>query len=158
NYFRHVILNGVPVDVPARALVLEFDSSNYNIEQIVHVKAVDDGLAQSTRTVAISHTVLSNDPTFDHAIVSNVEVTVHDNDQRAALVPHLDATVLPPDFVTSPSLGLPVDNPTKVLEGDPLPPAAAVTRQDDYFAVELATAPTGTVRVAINPQDSRVSL
>ena len=31
------------------------------------------------RTVTISHTVLSDDASFDHAIVRNVEVTVHDN-------------------------------------------------------------------------------
>src|SRR5262249_48060315 len=134
----------------------------------IHVKAVDDQLAEGDRTVAVSHTVLSTDPTFDHAIVRNVEVTVHDNDQPAVVVTQLDATVAE-DFspLAYPKYGRPVDGVTKVLEGtsalnppaDPSPPFTAV---DDYFAVELATKPTGTVQVAIKPQDTpqniRVSL
>ena len=42
------------------------------------------------RTVTISHSVLSADPVFNHAIVRNVEVTVHDNDQPGIIVTQLD--------------------------------------------------------------------
>jgi RTX calcium-binding nonapeptide repeat (4 copies) len=170
-YARDVVLNGTLIHVAARAIVLVFDSTNWDKEQYVHVMAVDDSLAEGDRTVAISHTVLSNDPTFDHAIVRNVEVTIHDNDQPAIKVTQLDATVTVPDFIKYPGYGRPVDGVTKVLEGtsplndppDLLPPITAV---DDYFAVELATKPIGTVQVAINPQyldptapkDLRVSL
>jgi hypothetical protein len=91
-YDRDIILNGNTIHVPARAIVLVFDSTNWDKahEQIVHVQAVDDSLAEGDRTVAVSHSVLSDDTSFDHAIVRNVEVTVHDNDQPGVVVTRLD--------------------------------------------------------------------
>jgi hypothetical protein len=164
-YDRDIVLNGQTIHVPARAVVVVFDQNNWKKgvhdpitnpqggEQFIHVMAVNDKLAEGDRTVAIGHTVLSTDPTFDHAIVRNVQVTVHDNDQPAVVMTQLDATT-PVNFGTYPKYGRAIDNTTKVLEGDAVP----LTFVDDYFAVELATAPTDTVRVAVTPQDNRVSL
>src|SRR5262249_33875786 len=90
------------------------------------------------------------------AIVRNVEVTVHDNDQPAVVVTQLDATT-PVNFGLYPKYGRAIDNTTKVLEGT-TPPTVPVTSVDDFFAVELATQPSGTVRVPVSPQDTRVSL
>src|SRR5262249_7392268 len=123
-YARDVVLNGQTIHVPARAVVVIFDSTPWARtgdplhpgvwgEQTIHVKAVDDALAEGDRTVAIGHTVLSTDPTFDHALVRNVEVTVHDNDQPAVVVTQLDATT-PVNFVTYPKYGRAIDNITKV--------------------------------------------
>ena len=138
NYDRDIILNGTPVHVPARAIVLEFDTSNYNKEQIVHVAAPHDGLAQGDRTVAISHTVLSDDASFDHALVRNVEVTVHDIDQSAVVVTQLDSTSLGKGAAKYGTYL--VDNNTIVLEGD------ATTQVTDLYAIELSKAPTSARR------------
>ncbi len=155
DYDRHIVLNGQAIDIPARAIVFVFDSTHWDKagrpnagEQTVHVHAVDDSLAEGDRTVTISHSVLSDDRSFNHAIVRNVEVTVHDNDQPGVVVTQLD-----PSTPALSKYGFATDNVTKVLEGD------SVTEVTDLYAVELETKPTsGTVRVALNPQDNRVSL
>jgi hypothetical protein len=155
-YDRVIFLNGTFLPVPARAVVVVFDDQHWDVagsmfagEQTVHVLAVDDSLAEGTRTVTISHSVLSDDPAFDHAIVRNVEVTVHDNDQPGIVVTQLDPST--PDATSK--YGFAADNVTKVLEGD------SVTEVTDLYALELENQPlSGTVRVAINPQDNRVSL
>ena len=158
DYDRDIFLNGTLVHVPARAVVLVFDHTNWNIAQSVNVRAVDDTQAEGSRTVVISHSVLSNDEAFNHAIVRNVELNVQDDDQAAIIVTQLDPT--------SPGLGLakydgfPLDQDSLVLEGstvtDPLP----LTEVTDIYAIELAKAPAPgkTVTVTIKPQDSRVFL
>src|SRR5207248_372184 len=55
DYNRHIILNGVAKDVPKRAIVLVFDSSNWNLPQTVNVRAVDDSADEGDRVVTISH-------------------------------------------------------------------------------------------------------
>ena len=42
--------------------------------------------AEGDRVVVVSHSVISDDPDFDHAVVRNVEVTVHDDDLPAIQV------------------------------------------------------------------------
>ena len=67
DYFRHIILNNMPIDIPARAIVLVFDEYNWNVSQAVNVAAVDDTLAEGDRVVVVSHSVLSDDSAFDHS-------------------------------------------------------------------------------------------
>jgi hypothetical protein len=147
-YKRNITLNGVPTSIPSRALVLAFNSLNYNTEQLVHVQGVNDTLPLGTRTITISHSVLSDDPSFDHAIVRNVEVTVHDNNLPQVVVTQLD----PLTPTASPPAPFPyaVDNVTKELEGTP------TTEQTDLIAIQLATQPVGNVLVDIKPADNRV--
>ena len=155
DYARHIVLNGNAIDIPARAVVFVFDSTHWAKagsaqagEQIVHVQAVNDTLPEGDRTVTIGHTVLSDDTTFNHAIVRNVEVNVHDNDLPAVVVTQLDPTT-----PNGSNYHFAVDTNTKVLEGD------AITEVTDLFAVELANSPSGSVRVAIaSPSDNRVFL
>ena len=45
---------------------------------------------EGDRVVVISHSVISDDPNFDDAVVRNVEVTVHDNDLPAIQVIEVD--------------------------------------------------------------------
>ncbi|HEX5279640.1 MAG TPA: hypothetical protein VFW28_06150 [Micropepsaceae bacterium] len=152
DYDRDVMLDGNLVHIPKRAIVLEFDDTNWDKAhaKTVSVSAVDDTLAEGDRTVTISHSVLSDDPIFDHAIVRNVEVTVHDNDQPGILVTQLDP--LSPTGGLAKYDNFQSDNATTVLEGTP------ALQVNDLYAIELAKAPTGTVRVDINPGDNRVVL
>ncbi|WP_392533892.1 DUF4347 domain-containing protein [Nostoc sp. C117] len=144
--FRHTVLrNGVPEVVDNRSVVLVFDSSNWNQQQTVYVLADDDNFAEGERVVTVSHSVASQDATFNQAAVKNVEVTVLDNDQ--------------PGLIINESNG-----GTLVLEGD------ATTGITDTYTVQLTKAPAAgrTVTVtlandgqialsAANPADTRFS-
>src|SRR5262249_40550492 len=108
----------------------------------------------------------SDDPRYNHAIVRNVEVTVHDNDQPDIQLMQLDPLTTVPVDPQHP-YGYAVDNNSVVLEGtsatiasavSPVVPANKATELFDLYAVQRAKAPTGTVRVAINPSDDRVVL
>ena len=159
DYDRDIQLNGGLVHIPARAIVLVFDSTHWQKAdaKTVSVGAVDDTLAEGDRTVTISHSVLSADPYFNHAIVRNVEVLVRDNDQPGIIVTQLDPT-------TAGGLAKygnhQADNASIVLEGTLVPPdAPPATGVQDLYAVELAKAPTsGIVRVAIKLGDSEAVL
>jgi hypothetical protein len=155
DYDRDITLDGVPIHVPKRAVVLVFTPTSWAKtgeaeagEQTVSVSAVDDTLAEGERVVVSSHSVISDDPVFDHAIVRNVEVTIHDDDQPAILVTQLDPTTTGPA-----PYGHPADDDSIALEG------TAVTEETDLYAIELATMPTsGAVTIAIKPGDSELWL
>jgi hypothetical protein len=159
DYDRDIYMNGALVHVPKRSIVLTFTPGDWNTEQKVNVAAVDDNRAEGDRTVTISHSVLSDDKRFDHAIVRNVEVLVRDNDQPGIIVTQLDPSAVG---------GLAkydnhkLDNNSTVLEGTAVPP---LTGASDYYAVELAKKPetdgspgSGVVRVKIAAEDSEAIL
>ncbi len=129
--FQHIaMVDGQPLTVNDRALVLSFDASNWNIEQQVFVYAPDDPRAEGERIVITQHSVLSDDPDFDGVAVRNVEVSVRDNDT-------------PGLYVTEVAAGSSIeDGTTRVIEGD------ATTELADEVLVQLAKAPeSGTVIV-----------
>ncbi|MBD2516808.1 DUF4347 domain-containing protein [Nostoc sp. FACHB-973] len=145
NFRRTVLRNGVPELVDNRSVVLVFDSTNWDQQQTVYVLADDDNFAEGERVVTVSHSVASQDATFNKAAVKNVEVTVLDNDQ--------------PGLIINESNG-----GTLVLEGD------ATTGITDTYTVQLTKAPAAgkTVTVtlandgqialsAANPADTRFS-
>ncbi|MBD2412394.1 hypothetical protein FACHB389_10860 [Nostoc calcicola FACHB-389] len=145
NFRRTVLRNGVPEVVDNRSVVLVFDSSNWDQQQTVYVLGDDDNFAEGERIVTVSHSVTSQDATFNKAAVKNVEVTVLDNDQ--------------PGLIINESNG-----GTLVLEGD------ATTGITDTYTVQLTKAPAAgkTVTVtlandgqialsAANPADTRFS-
>ncbi len=71
-------------------------------EQTIYVKAMDDARSEGERVYAISHSVQSEDETFNHVAVKNVKVTVLDNDKPEVVVTgtgHRD-TVLEGDGTT----------------------------------------------------------
>ncbi|MGY3658239.1 hypothetical protein [Bradyrhizobium sp. USDA 376] len=155
NYDRDIYLNGTLIHVPARSIVLVFDDTNWDKahEHLVHLMAVDDNRPEGVRTVVTSHSVLSDDASFNHAIVRNVEVTIHDNDQPGILITQLDPTTTDPALYPAKYLNHPSDNNTIVLEGD------ATTAVTDLYAVELENQPIGgVVTIALKPQDSRMTL
>ena len=147
SFTRTITVNGVVTTVPDRQVVLVFTPGNWNVAQTVFMFAVDDSRVEGTRTVTVSQSVISADPSFDGAIVRNVEVTIYDNDAPGVLVTPLDPTTLHPD------------NATTVLEGtsSATPPATEVV---DLYSIQLTSAPAAgmTVTVQITPSSSRVCL
>ncbi|HEV8460189.1 MAG TPA: Calx-beta domain-containing protein [Gaiellaceae bacterium] len=153
DFYRMVTLNGGSDQVSRRSIVLVFDALNYATDQTVWVYAVNDTRPEGVRVVTDSHSVIqtSCDPStplqcYDGAIVRNVEVTVYDNDQPDVLVTQLDPT--DPSHTT-------VDSESMVLEGWGTndPPNHPITALPDYYAISLASAPTGTVVVDLTPSD-----
>ena len=145
DYDRDIYIDGTLVHIPKRAIVLVFDPTHWDINsaKTVYVSAVDDSLAEGDRTVTISHSVLSADPVFNHAIVRNVEATVIDNDQPGLVITQLDTN--------GPAVA---DNKTIVLEGE-IDGTHAV---NDLYSVQLTIAPAGPVYVKIQLSDSEAVL
>lgn len=152
DYDRHIILNGVPIDVPKHSIVMVFTPAAWdkNHAQTVSVSALDDDRAEGDRVIVASTSVLSADANFDHAVVRNVEITVHDNDQPDIVVTQLDPTTPAPTVY-----GYATDRDTQVLEG-----ATAAQEVIDLYAIQLATAPAvgETVTIRINPSDNQLRL
>src|SRR5262249_18724556 len=144
-YDRNILFNNPTQNtaIPKRAIVLVFNSGNYNKDQVVHVDAPLTMGAVGDRVVAISHTVLSDDPIFDHALVRNVEVTIHDPNLAQTVVTQLDPFTIdnnaPPKYLHHPN-----DNETTVLMGD------STTAVNDLYAVELSKAPAATSAVQLD--------
>ena len=92
------------VDENGRALVLTFDSANWQAKQRVYLWAVDelggteiDPLAEGTQRVhVIQHSVISNNPLFDGALVRNVEATIYDNDTPGVFVTQIEKAAVCP--------------------------------------------------------------
>ncbi|MEY2518223.1 MAG: large repetitive protein, partial [bacterium] len=146
DFDRDIVIDGQTVHVPKRAIVLVFTPDAWAKTgqpqagaQTVSLIAVDDTLAEGDRVAVASHSVISADPAFDHAVVRNVEVTIHDDDLASIQVVQLD-----PAFAA--------DNTTLVVEGTP------TTELVDTFDVRLSIMPSGTVTVELRPSDDRVVL
>jgi Ca2+-binding RTX toxin-like protein len=137
TFLRTVMVNGVAELHPIRAVVLRFDSTNWDTPQTVFVKAAEDALSEGERVVAISHSTLSADADFDALAIRNVEVTVLDDDQ--------------PDVLLLQTAGR-----TRVLEGD----LTTVPTQGirDTYDIVLSKVPAGTVTVTLQFDDQRLVL
>ncbi len=116
EFQRHKIVNGDIVDENGRALVLTFDFSNWNKPYRVYLWAVDENPAlgetpasnepavgteidprsEGDRVVVIQHSVISNNPLFDGALVRNVEATVYDNDTPGVFVTQIEKSAVCP--------------------------------------------------------------
>jgi Ca2+-binding RTX toxin-like protein len=59
---------------------LTFTPTNWNIAQTVTVKAVDDSIAQGSRTVNITQTVTSTDTNYSALTIPNLPINITDND------------------------------------------------------------------------------
>jgi len=123
DFQRSIIVNGNPTQVNNRAVVLKFDSTNWNQQQKVYVYAPDDPRSEGDRVVVIQHSVISNVEKYDAVDVRNVETTVIDNDTPGVYVTEIDP-------VTGED-----DGRTLVIEGD------GTTRLTDSVLVQLAKAP-----------------
>ena len=141
DYDRDILVDGQLVHVPKRAIVLVFTPDRWSKAdaQVVSLIAIQDTVAEGDVVAVASHSVISADAAFDHAIVRNVEVT--DPRRRPAVDPDR------PDRPRRPA-----DNATVVIEG------TATTRLGDAFDVRLSVAPTSDVVVELRPSDSRITL
>lgn len=152
NFDRDIVLNGSLIHVPAHSIVLAFapGSGGKANAKTVQIMAVEDNRAEGDRVVAASHSVLSADPNFNHAVVRNVEVMIRDNDQPGIRVTQLDPTTVS----GTTGYGYALDRNTRVLEGL----IDGTNEVTDLYALQLAIAPTGTVFVDITLSDNNVRL
>ncbi|MEL7034765.1 MAG: DUF4347 domain-containing protein [Cyanobacteria bacterium J06592_8] len=65
---------------------ITFDVNNWDSPQTVTVTAIDDFLAEGNGTLAISHTILSEDPNYSTLSLRNVNVEIFDNDVNAEIL------------------------------------------------------------------------
>ena len=132
------------VDENGRAVVLTFDwRPTGTTPQRVYIWAVDtlDGIeidprSEGDRVVVIQHSVISNNPLFDGALVRKVEATVYDNDTPGVYVTQIEkAAVCPGPPCTE-------DERTVVVEGS-IDPAVGghYTGTDDDLLIQLAMRP-----------------
>ncbi|MGB7818284.1 MAG: Calx-beta domain-containing protein, partial [Ornithinibacter sp.] len=140
-YDRDVWIDGSLVHVPAYAIVLVFTPTAWDkaSAQTVSLMAVDDTLGEGTRVIVVSHSVISADAVFDHAVVRNVEATIYDDDLQAVQLVEQDRTGA-------------ADDTTIIVEG------TATTGLTDTVLVRLATDPGAAVTVRLTLSDDRVFL
>ncbi|WP_293776173.1 hypothetical protein [uncultured Oxalicibacterium sp.] len=102
-----------------QSLVLTFDPSagsgaeEWARTQKVYVRAASDTAAEGERVAMISHSVMSNNPTFNELQIANVQVRVIDNDMPALIIRQTDGN-------------------TRVTEGD---------ANGDTYSIALTKAP-----------------
>lgn len=81
---------------------ITFDATNWNVDIIVPVTAVDDDIDDGDQTCAAKAVVTSSDPSYSQVTVSNVVVTVQDDSDTAGMVvATTTVTVSEPSGVTS---------------------------------------------------------
>ena len=115
----------------ADAVTVKFDGSNWTAGVDVLVRAKHDLAEEGIQKVAISHTVISDDPAINGFAIQNVLVTVIDNDKPGLVVTQSGST-------------------TTVIEGSTL---GAAGTNDDYsisLTKQPAVGEVVTVTVAIN--------
>jgi len=137
-----------------RAVVLVFDSTNWNVAQTVYVAAANDSQEEGKRVVAVSHSVqavvVDNQVAdtgaaqaktiadYNGIKVRNVLVTVIDNDTAGILLTEIRKDAY--------------DNGTLVLEGN------ATTGIADSYTIELTKAPTAPVTIQLNYDHAQLHL
>ena len=102
------------------AEVLTFTVDNWDEDQTVYMRAVDDDLEEGNRTVEISHSIKSEDENYDQALIQNVSVDIRDNDNYDLIVEETDYGSM-------------------VIEGG----------ETDTYTIRLTQAPTDTVTVTL---------
>lgn len=65
---------------------LTFTPDNWNVAQTVNVSAVDDALQEGNHTGTITHTVSSDDPSFNGFSLRNIDVSIADDDSGTFIV------------------------------------------------------------------------
>jgi hypothetical protein len=63
-----------------------FTPNNWNVAQNVTVSAIDDSIAQGTRSGTITHTSVSTDTNYNNLTISPVTATIADNDTAGASI------------------------------------------------------------------------
>ncbi|MGV3663330.1 MAG: RHS repeat-associated core domain-containing protein [Prosthecobacter sp.] len=110
--------------VAASPASLVFTAANWNQPQAVTVTAVNNNVAEGSRSGTVTHTATSADAVYHGAGISSVEVNVQDNDVASVLIVESGGG-------------------TAATEGG---------AGDDY-TVALGSQPAGTVTIHLNPDD-----
>lgn len=105
------------------AVVLMFDTSNWNTPQTVTVTAVDDFVAEGPHTSTISHTFASSDTGYNGLSIANVVANITDNDTVGIVITQSGGS-------------------TAVSETGPT---------SDSYTVVLNSQPTANVSVTVDP-------
>ncbi|WP_157100266.1 hypothetical protein [Rhodoplanes sp. Z2-YC6860] len=121
------------------AVVLTFDGATATKQFKIWVKAIDDTAAEGPRVALISHSIVTNNPTYKGLALADIFVNVVDNDQPGLDIRNLVADTLAPD--TS----------TQILEG--------ASGFSDVYSVALTAAPVvgEIVTVTLSADDKRVT-
>ena len=98
QFQRHKVVNGVLVDENGRALVLTFDSSNWQTKQRVYLLGGRRARRHRDRSASPRARSASRDPAqrdleqplFDGALRRNVEATIYDNDTPGVFVTQIE--------------------------------------------------------------------
>ncbi|MDY7020336.1 MAG: Calx-beta domain-containing protein, partial [Cyanobacteriota bacterium] len=69
---------------------ITFDANDWDIPQTVTVSAIDDILTEGDETLAISHTILSEDPDYRDLSLRNINVEIFDNDVNAEILINIE--------------------------------------------------------------------
>jgi hypothetical protein len=72
---------------------LIFEPDNWNVPQTVEINHVDDDIMQGNHEHQISHTVTSDDPSYDGLIIDDVSVILTDNDAPGIHLSNYEVTV-----------------------------------------------------------------
>ncbi|SLN60007.1 Bifunctional hemolysin/adenylate cyclase precursor [Roseovarius gaetbuli] len=67
-------------------LVLSFDSTNWNAQRTIYVKAPNDTAEEGPTTAVIGHSIISNDPALNGIRLQDIKVEVEDNDRADIIV------------------------------------------------------------------------
>ncbi|MEL6550929.1 MAG: hypothetical protein AAFQ54_11870 [Pseudomonadota bacterium] len=138
DFQRTVTVDGLPVQVPDRAMVLRFDAGNWADAQTVHLFAVDDDRSEGDVVAVAQHSVISDVEAYDGIAVRNVEVDIRDNDTPGVQILEIDARE------RAMSGMIVEDQDTTVIEGD------ATTGLADELFVTLSKAPQVGETVVVN--------
>jgi hypothetical protein len=105
-----MVTSGDPGEATVRPTTLTFTASDWDTPQEVIVTGVDDAVDDGDQTVTISHSASSTDSDYDGISISDVTITVADNDGAEP------ADTTPPDapVITSPDT---TDSPTPTISG-----------------------------------------
>ena len=71
---------------------LTFTPNNWNVAQNVTVTAIDDSIAQGTRSGTIAHTSVSTDTNYNKLTISPVTATISDNDTTGVSISQQSST------------------------------------------------------------------
>jgi len=107
---------GTPVSVA-------FNSGNWNVPRTIVVTAEDDSIVEGPHTSTLTHSSTSADPDYDGRSISDIEVTVEDNDGAGVVIVETDES-------------------TQVTEG---------VAQVDTYTMSLSSQPSSDVTLTITP-------
>jgi hypothetical protein len=132
------------VDITVSPTTITFDNANWNVAQTITVTAVDNFVAEGSRTTTISHTVVGSNPAtaYGSAVTAaSVTVTVNDND--------VAGVTITPTTLTVTELGA-AQTYTVVLTSQPAAGETVTITNSGFAAADITVSPTTLTFTAAN--------